>query len=66
MGDKRAHHDLEAIRAAIASGDYRVDALAVADAVLERWRRFDVLVPAESPTDGQSASTGTASDSSRR
>ena len=66
MDDGRSPRDLEAIRAAVATGDYSVDALAVADAVLERWRRFDVLMPDESTAADQSASTDTASDSSRR
>ncbi len=46
---------LDALRAAIDSGEYEVPALEVADAVLEQWRRFDVVDPREAPRDGDSA-----------
>ncbi len=40
---------IDSIVDAIRSGTYEVDDLDVADAVLERWRMFDVLTPVTSP-----------------
>lgn len=45
QSDRLAH--IASIVDAIAEGTYEVDDLDVADSVLERWRRFDVLTPAE-------------------
>ena len=59
---------LAALRVAVESGAYEVDALEVADAMLAHWKRFDRMDPfAESPdvTD-QSASTATDSEASSR
>lgn len=33
------------IARAVSDGTYRVDALAIADAVLRRWARYDLLDP---------------------
>ena len=45
MSETSDDRRIEEIRNAIAAGTYRVDALDVADAVLEQWRSIDRVDP---------------------
>ena len=60
---------IDSIVDAIRSGTYEVDDLDVADAVLERWRMFDVLTPvssAETSAEDQPVVVDAFSDDSSR
>jgi hypothetical protein len=59
---------IDAIIESIGSGAYTVDELDVADAILARWRRIDVLEPPQSdrPAPDQSTDTATESEPSNR
>ena len=55
---------IASILESITEGTYEVEDLLIADAVLERWRRFDVLAPEDPPGLGEPHQAGSADVSS--